>query len=199
MNIRILSMLVIGFLAFSSVKNGETAPSFRLMNQDKQTVSLDEFRGKKVVLEWTNHDCPFVKRHYETRNMQTLQKDMTDNEVVWLSVVSSAEGKQGYISSTQAKQLTADRDANPTHVLLDKKGEVGRLFSAKTTPHMFVIDEMGKVQYQGAIDNLGNTGALFSTDLSRAKNYVRNAVSQLMSGEEVKDKKTRPYGCSVKY
>ena len=113
MNIRILSMLVIGFLAFSSVKNGETAPSFSLMNQDKQTVSLDEFRGKKVVLEWTNHDCPFVKRHYETRNMQTLQKDMTDNEVVWLSVVSSAEGKQGYISSTQAKQLTADRDANP--------------------------------------------------------------------------------------
>jgi peroxiredoxin len=199
MNIRILSMLVIGFLAFSSVKNGETAPSFSLMNQDKQTVSLDEFRGKKVVLEWTNHDCPFVKRHYETRNMQTLQKDMTDNEVVWLSVVSSAEGKQGYISSTQAKQLTADRDANPTHVLLDKKGEVGRLFSAKTTPHMFVIDEMGKVQYQGAIDNLGNTGALFSTDLSRAKNYVRNAVNQLMSGEEVKDKKTRPYGCSVKY
>ena len=199
MNIRILSMLVIGFLAFSSVKNGETAPSFSLMNQDKQTVSLDEFRGKKVVLEWTNHDCPFVKRHYETRNMQNLQKDMTDNEVVWLSVVSSAEGKQGYISSTQAKQLTADRDANPTHVLLDKKGEVGRLFSAKTTPHMFVIDEMGKVQYQGAIDNLGNTGALFSTDLSRAKNYVRNAVSQLMSGEEVKDKKTRPYGCSVKY
>ena len=199
MNIRILSMLVIGFLAFSSVKNGETAPSFSLMNQDKQTVYLDEFRGKKVVLEWTNHDCPFVKRHYETRNMQTLQKDMIDNEVVWLSVVSSAEGKQGYISSTQAKQLTADRDANPTHVLLDKKGEVGRLFSAKTTPHMFVIDEMGKVQYQGAIDNLGNTGALFSTDLSRAKNYVRNAVSQLMSGEEVKDKKTRPYGCSVKY
>ena len=199
MNIRILSMLVIGFLAFSSVKNGETAPSFSLMNQDKQTVSLDEFRGKKVVLEWTNHDCPFVKRHYETRNMQTLQKDMTDNEVVWLSVVSSAEGKQGYISSTQAKQLTADRDANPTHVLLDKKGEVGRLFSAKTTPHMFVIDEMGKIQYQGAIDNLGNTGALFSTDLSRAKNYVRNAVSQLMSGEEVEDKKTRPYGCSVKY
>ena len=199
MNIRILSMLVIGFLAFSSVKNGETAPSFSLMNQDKQTVYLDEFRGKKVVLEWTNHDCPFVKRHYETRNMQTLQKDMTDNEVVWLSVVSSAEGKQGYISSTQAKQLTADRDANPTHVLLDKKGEVGRLFSAKTTPHMFVIDEMGKVQYQGAIDNLGNTGALFSTDLSRAKNYVRNAVNQLMSGEEVKDKKTRPYGCSVKY
>ena len=84
-------------------------------------------------------------------------------------------------------------------MLLDKKGEVGRLFSAKTTPHMFVIDEMGKVQYQGAIDNLGNTGALFSTDLSKAKNYVRNAVSQLMSGEEVKDKKTRPYGCSVKY
>jgi peroxiredoxin len=192
-------LLLLSLLATTSVNNGDTAPSFTLLNQDNKTVSLDEFKGKKIILEWTNHDCPFVKRHYDTTNMQTIQKDMTDNEIVWLSIISSAEGKQGHVSKEQAKELTLKRNAHPTHVLLDTKGNVGRMFSAKTTPHMFVIDELGKVRYQGAIDNLGNTGALFSTDLSKAKNYVKNAVSQLMSGEEVKDKKTRPYGCSIKY
>ena len=196
---KILSLLLLSLLATTSVKNGDTAPSFTLLNQDNKTVSLDEFKGKKIILEWTNHDCPFVKRHYDTTNMQTIQKDMTDNEIVWLSIISSAEGKQGHVSKEQAKELTLKRNAHPTHVLLDTKGSVGRMFSAKTTPHMFVIDELGKVRYQGAIDNLGNTGALFSTDLSKAKNYVKNAVNQLMSGEEVKDKKTRPYGCSIKY
>lgn len=199
MKIKILSLLLLSLLATTSVKNGDTAPSFTLLNQDNKTVSLDEFNGKKIILEWTNHDCPFVKRHYDTTNMQTIQKDMTDNEIVWLSIISSAEGKQGHVSKEQAKELTLKRNAHPTHVLLDTKGNVGRMFSAKTTPHMFVIDELGKVRYQGAIDNLGNTGALFSTDLSKAKNYVKNAVNQLMSGEEVKDKKTRPYGCSIKY
>ena len=199
MRIKILSLLLLSLLATTSVKNGDTAPSFTLLNQDNKTVSLDEFKGKKIILEWTNHDCPFVKRHYDTTNMQTIQKDMTDNEIVWLSIISSAEGKQGHVSKEQAKELTLKRNAHPTHVLLDTKGNVGRMFSAKTTPHMFVIDELGKVRYQGAIDNLGNTGALFSTDLSKAKNYVKNAVNQLMSGEEVKDKKTRPYGCSIKY
>jgi hypothetical protein len=131
--------------------------------------------------------------------MQNLQKEMSDQDVIWLSIVSSAEGKQGHITKNQAKELTNKRSAYPAHVLLDVEGSVGRMFNAKTTPHMFVIDESGKVRYQGAIDNLGNTGALFSTDLSKAKNYVRNAVSQLLLGEEVKEAKTRPYGCSVKY
>ena len=199
MKIKIFGLLLLSFLALTSVKNGEIAPSFSLLNQDNETVSLDQFKGRKIILEWTNHDCPFVKRHYDTENMQNIQKDMTDNEVVWLSIISSAKGKQGYVTKDQAKELTTKRNAHPTHVLLDTKGDVGRMFSAKTTPHMFVIDEIGKVRYQGAIDNLGNTGALFSTDLSKAKNYVRNAVTQLVSGEEIKDKKTRPYGCSVKY
>lgn len=199
MKIKILSLLMLSLLASTSVKHGENAPSFSLLNQDNETVSLEDFKGKKIVLEWTNHDCPFVKRHYDTQNMQSIQKDMTGNEIVWLSVVSSAKGKQGYVTKDQAKKLTSDRNAHPTHVLLDTDGKVGRMFSAKTTPHMFVIDELGKVRYQGAIDNLGNTGALFSTDLSKAKNYVKNAISELVSGKEVKDKKTRPYGCSVKY
>ena len=199
MKIRILSLMLLSLLGTTSVKNGEDAPLFNLLNQDDQKVSLEEFKGKKVVLEWTNHDCPFVKRHYDTGNMQNLQKEMSDQEIVWLSIVSSAEGKQGYITTDEARKLTKNRNASPSHVLLDVEGSVGRMFNAKTTPHMFVIDESGKVRYQGAIDNLGNTGALFSTDLSKAKNYVRNAVSQLLLGDEVKEGKTRPYGCSIKY
>ena len=199
MKIRILSLMLLSLLGTTSVKNGEDAPLFNLLNQDDQKVSLKEFKGKKVVLEWTNHDCPFVKRHYDTGNMQNLQKEMSDQEIVWLSIVSSAEGKQGYITTDEARKLTKNRNAFPSHVLLDVEGSVGRMFNAKTTPHMFVIDESGKVRYQGAIDNLGNTGALFSTDLSKAKNYVRNAVSQLLLGDEVKEGKTRPYGCSIKY
>jgi len=199
MKIRILSLMLLSLLGTTSVKNGEDAPSFNLLNQDDQKVSLEEFKGRKVVLEWTNHDCPFVKRHYDTGNMQNLQKEMSDQDIVWLSIVSSAEGKQGYITTDQARKLTKTRNAFPSHVLLDVEGSVGRMFSAKTTPHMFVIDESGKVRYQGAIDNLGNTGALFSTDLSKAKNYVRNAISQLLLGDEVKEGKTRPYGCSIKY
>ena len=199
MKFRILSLMMLSLIGSTSVKNGEDAPLFNLLNQDDQTVSLEEFKGKKVVLEWTNHDCPFVKRHYDTGNMQNLQKEMSDQDVIWLSIVSSAEGKQGHITKNQAKELTNKRSAYPAHVLLDVEGSVGRMFNAKTTPHMFVIDESGKVRYQGAIDNLGNTGALFSTDLSKAKNYVRNAVIQMLSGEEIKEAKTRPYGCSVKY
>ena len=199
MKIRILVFLTACFSIFASVKDGASAPNFLLMNQDSEMVDLASFKGKKVILEWTNHDCPFVKRHYDTGNMQNLQKEMSDQDIVWLSIVSSAQGKQGHVTKDQAKELTKKRSAYPAHVLLDVEGSVGRMFSAKTTPHMFVIDETGKVRYQGAIDNLGNTGALFSTDLSKAKNYVRNAVAQLLSGEEVKEAKTRPYGCSVKY
>ena len=199
MKIKILSLMLLSLLSAASVKNGDNAPSFNLLNQDNETVSLDEFKGKKVVLEWTNHDCPFVKRHYDSNNMQNLQRDMKNQDIVWLSIVSSAKGKQGHITSTEAKNLTSSRKAEPAHVLLDTDGDVGRMYSAKTTPHMFLIDETGKMRYQGAIDNLGNTAALFMTDLSKAKNYVRNAVSQLSNGEEVKEAKTRPYGCSVKY
>tara|TARA_Y100001935_G_scaffold253072_1_gene258369 strand:- start:1137 stop:1736 length:600 start_codon:yes stop_codon:yes gene_type:complete len=199
MNIKILSLMLMSMLGAASVKNGDNAPSFNLLNQDNETVSLEEFKGKKVVLEWTNHDCPFVKRHYDSNNMQNLQRDMKNQDIVWLSIVSSAKGKQGYITSAQAKNLTSSRNAEPAHVLLDTDGVVGRIFSAKTTPHMFLIDEKGKMRYQGAIDNLGNTGALFTTDLSKAKNYVRNAVSQLLSGDQIEEAKTKPYGCSIKY
>ena len=199
MKIKILVLLVACCTLFAGVKNDAEAPTFVLMNQDSEMVDLASFKGKNVILEWTNHDCPFVKRHYDTDNMQELQREYTDNDVVWLSIISSAEGKQGYVTKSEAEELTTSRNAQPSHVLFDSNGDVGRLYDAKTTPHMYVIDEKGLLRYQGAIDNLGVTGALFSTDLSKAKNYVRNAMNSLFLGEDVAEKNTRPYGCSVKY
>ena len=199
MKIKILVFLIACSALFAGIKNDAEAPTFVLMNQDSEMVDLASFKGKKVILEWTNHDCPFVKRHYDTDNMQELQREYTDNDVVWLSIISSAEGKQGYVTKSEAKELTTSRNAQPSHVLFDSDGDVGRLYDAKTTPHMYVIDEKGLLRYQGAIDNLGVTGALFSTDLSKAKNYVRNAKNSLFLGKDVAEKNTRPYGCSVKY
>jgi peroxiredoxin len=199
MKAKIILIIFFAMNIFSLAKVGETAPNFSLINQDNKKISLEEFRGKKVVLEWTNHECPFVKRHYKTGNMQKLQKELVDNDVIWLSIVSSAKGKQGYIDQDQAKQLTLTRDASPNHVLLDEDGSVGKKFVAKTTPHMYVIDEDGILKYQGAIDNLGTMGALFSTDLSQGVNFVREAIQSLNAGLEIESSSTRPYGCSIKY
>ncbi len=162
-------------------------------------ISLGDFSGKTVILEWTNHECPFVKRHYETENMQSLQKEYTANEVVWLSIISSAPNKQGYVTNQESIRLTADRNASPTHVLFDTDGEVGKKYSAKTTPHMYIIDSNEILRYDGAIDDLGMNGALFNTDLSLAKNYVRLAMNSIADNKEIVDKNTRPYGCSIKY
>ena len=199
MKIKILAFLMTCFALFGSVKNDAIAPNFTLINQDNETINLSSFKGKKVILEWTNHECPFVKRHYDTNNMQNLQEEFTDDGIIWLSIISSAEGKQGYITKSEAKELTINRNAHPSHVLFDSNGDVARLYDAKTTPHMYVIDERGALKYQGAIDDLGSTGALFSTDLTEAKNYVRNAIVSLLLNEDIVDKKTRPYGCSIKY
>ena len=199
MKAKIILIIFFAMNIFSLAKVGETAPNFSLINQDNKKISLEEFRGKKVVLEWTNHECPFVKRHYETGNMQRLQKELVEDDVIWLSIVSSAKGKQGYIDQDQAKKLTLTRDAYPNHVLLDEDGSVGKKFAAKTTPHMYVIDEDGVLKYQGAIDNLGTMGALFSTDLSQGVNFVREAIKSLNADTEIKSSNTRPYGCSIKY
>ena len=196
MKIKVLFLLLsLGIVSASEL----TAPSFQLMNQNGENIELDSFKGKKVILEWTNHDCPFVQRHYETSNMQNLQEKYTEEGVIWLSIISSAEGKQGYVSPDEAIELTNSRSAKPSHVLFDTSGEVGKMYKAKTTPHMYIIDENQKFQYQGAIDNMGRTGALFNTDLSKAKNYVVAAMNDLANGLSVQESKTRPYGCSIKY
>jgi hypothetical protein len=155
-----------------------------------------EIEGTPVILEWTNHDCPYVRKHYESGNMQALQKEARDAGYVWLSVISSAPGKQGHVSPAEADELTAGRGAAPTAVLLDVDGAMGRAYGAKTTPHMFVIDGAGTLVYMGGIDDRATTDP---ADVEGAENYVRLALADLGAGGPVSNPATRPYGCSVKY
>jgi len=147
------------------------------------------------VLEWTNHDCPFVRKHYDRNNMQQLQKTYTEKGVVWLSVISSAPGKQGHVSPEQAQALTTSRNASPSAVLLDPEGTVGRAYGAKTTPHMYMIDK-GTLRYMGGIDSIPSSDP---ADIPNAEPYLQAAVDAVLAGEKVTKPMTRPYGCSVKY
>jgi peroxiredoxin len=180
----------------AAVEPGEAAPEFTLTDSKGTSHQLSDFRGKLVVLEWLNHECPFVKKHYDGGNMQKLQKDYTAKGVVWLSIISSAPGKQGHRTGPQAEADTKDKDAAPTAVLLDPAGEVGQKYGAKTTPEMFVIDPQGKIIYAGAIDSIKSTD---SADVAKAENHVRQALDAALAGQPVPTPKTRPYGCSVKY
>lgn len=177
-------------------KVGQPAPDFTGVDSNGKTHKLSDFKGKIVVLEWTNNDCPFVKKHYESNNMQQLQKEMTAEDVVWLSIISSGENKQGYVSAAEANELSTNRGAQPTAVILDPSGEIGKLYSARTTPHMFVIDKEGVLQYMGAIDDNPSSN---KADAKTANNYVKDAVNSLMNNQPVKTAVTQPYGCSVKY
>lgn len=174
----------------------QIAPDFTLKNQHGKTVALSQFKGKIVVLEWTNHECPYVKKHYSVQNMQKLQSKYAQKGVVWLSIISSAPGKQGHVTGEDADALSKERSANPTHILLDETGDVGRLYNAKTTPHMFVINESGNIVYQGAIDSNSSSNP---DTIASADNYVVQALDSLLSGQSVAVSKTKPYGCSVKY
>lgn len=175
---------------------GEMAPEFTAVDSDGNTHNLSDFRGKTVVLEWTNHECPFVVKHYSVGNMQKLQKEATDKGVVWLSIHSSAEGKQGHVNSEEAKAVAKEQGANVTAQLLDGSGEIGRLYDAKTTPHMFVIDTEGKLAYAGAIDS---DSSFKPESIEGATNYVMAAIDALQAGTEIEVSSTKPYGCSVKY
>lgn len=193
----ILLMLFIGQSVYA-VETGSTAPNFKLMNSNGELVELADFKGKTVVLEWLNHECPYVERHYSTGNMQKTQGVAKEKGAVWLSVVSSAPGKQGYVEGPKANELTEKTKAVPTAVLLDPEGSVGKSYSAKTTPHMYIVDETGKLVYQGGIDDAGGM-RFFFRDLGAANNYVIKALDQIAKGETITDATTTPYGCSVKY
>jgi peroxiredoxin len=175
---------------------GKPAPQFSAVDSNGKTVQLSDYRGKLVVLEWTNDGCPYVQKHYRSSNMQNLQKAETARGVVWLTIISSAPGEQGYANGTEANALTQSRHAAPTAVLLDPKGEVGRLYNARTTPHMFVVNPEGTLVYMGGIDNKPTADA---ADIPAAKNYVRQALEDVRAGKPIADPVTRPYGCSVKY
>ncbi|WP_371194003.1 redoxin domain-containing protein [Glaciecola sp. SC05] len=194
---------LVGVLAFTlaasvsaKVEVDAPAPGFTLTNSMGESVSLSDFQGQYVILEWTNHLCPYVKKHYDSDNMQMLQRKYTEQDVVWLSIISSAEGKQGYVSADEANELTTSRNAVPTHVLFDTSGVVGKQYSAKTTPHMYIIDPAGELKYAGGIDSIKSANP---ADIPKADNYVDMGMSSLLSGGEVEKKLTPPYGCSIKY
>jgi peroxiredoxin len=182
--------------AGAALEIGEPAPGFTGIDTSGKSHALSDFRGKPVVLEWTNHDCPYVRKHYSSGNMQRQQQTATGQGVVWLSIISSAPGKQGHVTPAQADALTAERNAAPSAVILDEKGEIGRLYEAKTTPHMYIIDADGKLAYMGGIDSIASANP---ADIGKATQYVPAALAQVMNGEPVAPSVTRPYGCSVKY
>lgn len=174
----------------------QPAPLFTGTDSKGNAVSLADFRGSIIVLEWSNHECPFVRRHYESGNMQRLQKQSAKDGVVWLTVVSSAPGEQGFVDGKEADALTKARGAAPRAVILDPSGEIGHAYAAKTTPNMFVIDASGRLVYMGAIDNEPRvTGA----DPAGAQNYVRDALQALAEGNPIATAVTQPYGCTIKY
>ena len=191
------AVLALSTPAFAKIATGSSVADMTVVDSTGQTHNLSDFAGKRVVLEWTNEGCPYVKKHYETDNMQGLQKEATaDGDLVWLSVISSAEGKQGYKTGDEIPAWKAKHGAAPTAVIMDADGEMGQAFAARTTPHMYVIDENQTLVYQGAIDD--NRSANPAT-VDGAKNYVRAALADLDAGRAVADAETAPYGCSVKY
>ncbi len=196
-NLSILAtLLLVTGLAQAAPRLGEPAPAFTLTGADGKAYSLADYKGKYVVLEWTNHDCPFVKKHYKSGNMQSQQKELTGKGAVWLSVISSAPGKQGHVDAAGANALTQSRGAAPTAVLLDPSGDVGHQYEAKTTPHMYVVAPDGKLIYMGGIDSVPSSDA---DDIAKATPYVKVALAEAMGGKPVTNASTKPYGCSVKY
>ena len=189
---------LIASTAQAAPATGGAAPEFSGATSAGKTISLADFAGKTVVLEWTNDGCPFVKKHYAAppSNMQTLQKSAAADDIVWISVISSAEGEQGYADAARANELTSSRGAAPAHVVLDAEGTIGKLYGAKTTPHMFIITPDGDLVYDGAIDSKATAKV---ADIGAATNYVTAALADLEAGKPVATPVTKPYGCSVKY
>jgi len=180
----------------AAAKIGAPAPDFDVTDIQGQERKLADLKGKFVVLEWHNQGCPYVAKHYNSGNMQRLQKDLTGEGVVWLTVISSAPGKQGYVTPDEEKKYLQEKQAAPTAVLLDPDGKLGRLYGAKTTPNMYLIDDKGMLVYSGAIDDKPTFDA---DDIPGAKNYVLAAYDEAKSGKPVSTAATAPYGCSVKY
>lgn len=198
----LVSTLFAGLLASTAMSSAQAvdvqqpAPDFTATGANGQPIQLSAYKGKVVVLEWTNHDCPFVKKHYESGNIPKLQKEAAAQGVVWLQVISSAPGQQGHVNAATAKQVNEYRDAKPAGTVLDESGAVGKLYGARTTPHIFVIDQQGKLAYKGGIDSIPSNRP---EDIAQAEPYARNAIQAVLKGQQVAKASTQPYGCSVKY
>jgi hypothetical protein len=187
---------IIESAASAAPQIGQAAPDFTATDSKGGSVRLSDYRGKTVVLEWTNADCPYTRKHYDSGNMQSVQGLAQKNGIVWLTVISSAPGKQGYVNGPAADELTQSRKAIPTAVLLDPTGTIGRLYAAKTTPHMYVIDKNGSLQYMGGMDSLATVD---QADIARAEPYLKEAMLAVAQGSPAPHAVTKPYGCSVKY
>jgi peroxiredoxin len=191
-----IAALLIAPILMSAPRIGELAPDFTATASNGKTYRLSELRGKFVVLEWHNNGCPYTRKHSESGNMQRLQKEWTARGVEWFTVISSAPGTQGYMTSDQENAYITKMGAAPTAALLDPNGDLGHLYDAKTTPHMIIINPQGLVIYDGAIDDHATSDA---SDIPGSKNYVSMALSDAMSGKPVSVSTSKPYGCTVKY
>jgi peroxiredoxin len=184
-------------LAFAATPDiGKPAPPFSAADSNGKTWSLADLTGKVVVIETTNHDCPYVRKHYSARNMQTQQRDAAAKGVIWLTSASSAIGQEGYVTADQANALTRSRDAAPAVVLLDPQSRIARAYGATVTPHMYIINASGILVYKGGIDSIPSADI---ADIARAKQYVRVGLDEVLAGRLVTNASTRPYGCSLKY
>ena len=190
------ALVLNGGEAVASVATGAPAPAFSVQDANGATRTLAEFRGRTVILEWTNHGCPYVRKHYDSRNMQTLQQEAVAKGIVWLQVISSARGEQGYLDAAGARARVQTDGAHPTATLLDPTGAMGRAYGATNTPQMFIINDEGVILYQGAIDDRPSARP---ASLEGATNYVRAALADIEAGRPVRTATTTPYGCSVKY
>ena len=182
--------------ALAAPQVGQPAPEFTLADSNGKSHKLSDFKGKLVVLEWLNHGCPFVVKHYGSGNMQKLQKEYTGKDVVWLSIVSSAPGKQGHMNPEDTNKTKEEKGSAATAILLDENGTVGKLYDAKVTPELYVIDREGTLIYAGAIDSVKSTDA---ADIEGAKNYVKQALDEALAGKPVSEPTITAYGCGIKY
>lgn len=196
----LLIMFLTVFVAYGSSNQtaelDKKAPDFELVDSKGKTHKLNDYSGKYVVLEWINFDCPFVVKHYKSGNMQKLQKEYTDKGVIWLSICSSNKGKQGYFENDEINKRITDNKAKMTAYLIDTDGKVGKMYGAKVTPQMYIINKEGILVYQGAIDNIKSTDV---NDIPKATNYIKEVLDALFSNNPIPTKTTTPYGCSVKY
>ena len=193
----ILFIILLSSLIFSQqAKLNESAPDFKLTDSNGNEHSLSNFADKIIVLEWINFDCPFVKKHYDSKNMQSLQESYTAKDVVWLTICSSNEGKQGNFSVEEINKRSKNHGARFTAYLIDEDGTVGKMYGAKTTPHMYIVDKSGMLVFAGGIDDKATTDI---DDIQDSKNYVSAALDELLAGKEVSVQSSTPYGCSVKY
>ncbi len=187
---------ILGSAANATPQIGQLAPDFSALDSKGDALRLSQYRGKTIVLEWTNADCPYTRKHYTSGNMQGVQELAQQKGIVWLSIISSAPGHQGYVNGPAADALTESRHAAPTAVVLDPNGTLGRLYNVKTTPHMFVIDKNGELQYMGGIDSIASADV---DDIGRAEPFLKEAMLAVADGQKPPHSVTKAYGCSIKY